>query len=43
MATAQRVVRVMNPCPGGGKVARFGLLAEAQRRGVRAVVLGMAG
>jgi len=34
MALPQRVARVMNPwC--GGTVARFGLLAEAQRRGVR--------
>ena len=42
MALAQRVARGKNPwC--GGTVARFGLLAEAQRRGVRAVVLGMAG
>jgi hypothetical protein len=34
MALAQRIAREMNPwC--GGTVARFGLLADAQRRGVR--------
>jgi len=33
-------VLLMNPWSGGGKVARFGLVTEAQRRGVRAVGLG---
>jgi hypothetical protein len=33
-------VLLMNPWSGGGKVARFGLVTEAQRRGVRALVLG---
>ena len=40
VAPAQRGVLLMNPWSGGGKVARFGLVAEAQRRGVRPVVLG---
>ena len=37
---ARQGVLLMNPWSGGGKVARFGLVAEAQRRGVRPVVLG---
>ena len=40
VAPAQRGVLLMNPWSGGGKVARFDLVAEAQRRGVRPVVLG---
>ena len=40
VAPAQKGVLLMNPWSGGGKVARFGLVAEAQRRGVRPVVLG---
>jgi diacylglycerol kinase family enzyme len=35
-----RGVVFMNPRSGGGKVGRFGLVAEAERRGVTAVVLG---
>ena len=35
VAPAQRGVLLMNPSSGGGKVARFGLVAEAQPRGVR--------
>ena len=40
VAPARRGVLLMNPWSGGGKVARFDLVAEAQRRGVRPVVLG---
>ena len=40
VAPAQKGVLLMNPWSGGGKVARFDLVAEAQRRGVRPVVLG---
>ena len=40
VAPARQGVLLMNPWSGGGKVARFGLVAEAQRRGVRPVVLG---
>jgi diacylglycerol kinase family enzyme len=40
VAPARQGVLLMNPWSGGGKVARFGLVAEAQRRGVQPVVLG---
>jgi diacylglycerol kinase family enzyme len=40
VAPARQGVLLMNPWSGGGKVARFGLVAEAQRLGVRPVVLG---
>jgi diacylglycerol kinase family enzyme len=36
---ATRPVLLLNPRSGGGKVERFGLVAEAQRRGIEAVVL----
>jgi diacylglycerol kinase family enzyme len=36
---AQRGVLLMNPRSGGGKVVRFQLEAEAQRRGIRPIVL----
>jgi diacylglycerol kinase family enzyme len=36
---ARRPVLLMNPKSGGGKVERFGLVEEARRRGVEAVVL----
>ena len=39
VAPARRGVLLMNPWSGGGKVARFDLVAEAQRRGVRPIVL----
>ena len=35
-----RAVLFCNPASGGGKVGRFELVAEAERRGVRTVVLG---
>lgn len=40
MGLARQGVLLMKPWSGGGKVARFGLVAEAQPRGVRPVVLG---
>ena len=36
---AVRPVLLMNPRSGGGKVERFGLVAEARRRGIEPVVL----
>jgi diacylglycerol kinase family enzyme len=36
---ATRPVLLMNPRSGGGKVERFGLVEEARRRGIEAVVL----
>jgi diacylglycerol kinase family enzyme len=36
---AGRAVLLMNPWSGGGKVERFELVAEAERRGIEAVVL----
>jgi diacylglycerol kinase family enzyme len=36
---AARPVLLMNPKSGGGKVERFGLVEEARRRGVEAIVL----
>jgi diacylglycerol kinase family enzyme len=36
---AARPVLLMNPKSGGGKVARFGLVEEARRRGIEPVVL----
>jgi diacylglycerol kinase family enzyme len=36
---AARPVLLMNPKSGGGKVERFGLVAEARRRGIEPVVL----
>jgi diacylglycerol kinase family enzyme len=37
--SAQRPVLLMNPRSGGGKVVKFDLAAEAEKRGVEAVVL----
>jgi len=37
---ATRPVLLMNPKSGGDKVERFGLVAEARRRGIEPVVLG---
>jgi diacylglycerol kinase family enzyme len=39
VGSAERGLLLMNPRSGGGKVVRFDLEAEAQRRGVRPVVL----
>jgi diacylglycerol kinase family enzyme len=39
VAPAARPVLLLNPKSGGGKVARFGLVGEARRRGVEPVVL----
>jgi diacylglycerol kinase family enzyme len=36
---AARPVLLMNPRSGGGKVERFGLVAEARRRGIEPIVL----
>jgi diacylglycerol kinase family enzyme len=36
---ARRPVLLMNPRSGGGKVERFGLMEEARRRGIEAIVL----
>ena len=36
---AARPVLLMNPKSGGGKVERFGLVAEARRRGIEPIVL----
>jgi diacylglycerol kinase family enzyme len=36
---ATRPVLLMNPKSGGGKVERFGLVAEARRRGIEPIVL----
>jgi len=36
---ARRPVLLLNPRSGGGKVERFGLVAEARRRGIEPVVL----
>jgi diacylglycerol kinase family enzyme len=37
---AGRAVVILNPKSGGGKVARFDLIAEAKRRGIEPVLLG---
>jgi diacylglycerol kinase family enzyme len=39
VGSATRPVLLMNPKSGGGKVERFGLIAEARRRGIEPVVL----
>lgn len=39
VAAAQRPVLIMNPKSGGGKVERFHMVEEAERRGIEAVVL----
>jgi diacylglycerol kinase family enzyme len=38
-ATASHAVLLMNPHSGGGKVERFGLVHEAERRGIEPVVM----
>jgi len=37
--SSRRKVLIMNPKSGGGKVARFGLVEEARRRGIEPVLL----